>query len=177
MGDAELRILLLVATGGLFGLWVLSSFITRVSGTWLRAVEDGAAPERLTLQSLGPFVGGEFLDAQIERTGGRREVSGFIVGRTLYLSRRDHGAAFLEAQGFPAEIAAQRDGKTNGKLRLTLKDGVELDGTFTPLKVEFTHQPPRVTAEIQLAPTPRNYRRIQAVPDGERLLDGVAEEA
>jgi hypothetical protein len=41
---------------------------------------------------------------------------------------------------------------------------VLLEGTFTPQKVEFTHQPPRITKSYFLASQPRRYRRLDAVP-------------
>jgi hypothetical protein len=144
-------------------LWVVSSFLYRVAGTWERSMsaaerEAGTRPEQITLAQLGPLVTG-----RREVAGGHQELSGLLVGRTLRLTRRDHGVRALVGMGFPEAIAQRLDGEVTAKLELTLRDGVLLDGTFTPQKVEFTHQPPRITRTYFLEPQARRYRRVDAV--------------
>ena len=49
----------------------------------------------------------------------------------------------------------------SAKLVLRLEDGgTRLVGAFVPNKVEFTHQPPRITSTYALAPVKRSYRRV-----------------
>lgn len=72
--------------------------------------------------------------------------------------------------GFPEPIAQKLDGEVTAKMELQVKGGVFpviLEGAFIPQKVEFTHQPPRITRSYFLEPQPRRYRK----------LDGVAVEA
>jgi len=162
--------------GAVVVLLVFISFVLNVSGTWERipteeelaeAEEEGLWPlpeERLVLGQFGPFVTG-----RREIPGGYQEFSGFMVGRTLRVSRRDHGVRSLVQQGFPEVIAKLVDGDITGKYRLSLEGGgLLLEGIFTPLKIEFTHRPPRITARHPIAPKPRRYRRLTAeelVPD------------
>lgn len=168
--DAEtLRWILITAVVGILSMWVLTSLLFRVSGTWERVltdeeVEQGGRRERVTFGQIGPFVSG-----RRDVTGGYQELSGVLFGRTLYLKRRDHGVAALAAQGFPAPIAKLLDGQVMAKLELRLVEGgTHLTGKFLPQKVEFTHQPPRVTSAYFLDPQPRTYRRVIPVPAEER---------
>lgn len=160
--DAEtLRIVLVTALAAAFALWVLAALVFRVSGTWERVLTDeekerGARPERITFSQTGPFITG-----RRDVTGGHQEFSGFLIGRTLKLKRRDHGVPALMAQGFPEPIAKLLDGEVMAKLDLRLTEGgTHLVGSFTPQKVEFTHRPPRVTSAYFLKPQPRSYRRV-----------------
>jgi hypothetical protein len=149
--------------GAAFVTWVASAFVFRVAGTWERTLsssdrEAGVRPEQITLAQLGPLVTG-----RRDVPGGHQELSGLLVGRTLRLTRRDHGVKALVGMGFPEAIAQRLDGEVTAKLELRLRDGVLLEGSFTPQKVEFTHQPPRITRSYFLAPQGRRYRRIDAV--------------
>jgi len=156
---------LIVASGliGVAAVWMLSSIVFRVTGTWERDLspserEAGGMPERITLGQLGPLVTG-----RREVPGGYQELSGILIGSTLRLTRRDHGVKALAAMGFPEPVAKKLDGEVMAKLELRMRGGVLLEGTFTPQKVEFTHQPPRITKSYFLAAQPRRYRRLDAV--------------
>lgn len=147
-------------------LWVASTFVFRVSGTWERTLsaserEGGARPERMTLAQLGPLVTG-----RRDVVGGHQELSGVLFGRTLRLTRRDHGVRALVGLGFPEPIAQRLDGEVTAKMELELKGGVLLEGSFTPQKFEFTHQPPRITRNYFLPAQPRTYRRVDAAALG-----------
>ncbi len=149
--------------GSVFVVWVASTFVFRVAGTWERTLssterEAGTRAEQITLAQLGPLVTG-----RRDVVGGHQELSGLLIGRTLRLTRRDHGVKALVGMGFPEPIAQRLDGEVTAKLELTLRDGVLLEGTFTPQKVEFTHQPPRITRSYFLPPQERRYRRVDAV--------------
>jgi hypothetical protein len=164
--DADaLRMAVLILLGGGAGAWVLSSFVWRVAGTWERVltdedIDDGVRRERITLAQLGPFVTG-----RRDVRGGYQEYSGIAYGPRVTLSRRDHGGDSLAAMGFPEGVAKKLDGEVMARLRLTLIDGVELRGTFEPQKVEFTHQPPRVTSMYFLPAKSRSYRRVQPIEE------------
>ncbi len=158
------------AVGGLLLLGVLVTLIFNVSGTWERIPTDtelaeiAANPyktppcERIVLGQFGPLVTG-----RRDVPGGHQEFGGFMLFRTLLISRRDHGVQALVKQGFPDPIAKLLDGEIAGKLRLGLTGGgLLLEGKFTPQKVEFTHRPPKITAKFFLDPVPRRYRRMTA---------------
>jgi len=151
------------AVGSALVAWVASTFVFRVAGTWERLLtpgerEAGARPERITLAQLGPLVTG-----RRDVAGGHQEYSGLAVGRRLRLTRRDHGVRALASLGFPEPVAQRLDGEVMARLDLQLRDGVLLTGTFTPQKVEFTHQPPRITRSYFLAPQTRSFRRVDSV--------------
>ncbi len=155
--------LVVLALGGGLAALTAASFVFRVAGVWERTVssaerEAGARPERITLAQLGPLVTG-----RRDVVGGHQEYSGFLIGSKLRLTRRDHGVKALIGMGFPEPIAQRLDGEVTAKLELDLRDGVVLSGTFTPQKVEFTHQPARITRSFFLAPQPRTYRRVDVV--------------
>lgn len=160
IGPIELEFwhLLLIAAFALVGLWVLRGFMTRVSGTWER-IDEGVRtgqPETITLVQFGPFIRGRRM-----MNGGFQELTGFLQGRMLRIDRRDHGREMLIGQGFPQEIAAEIDGTVTAKMRLTLSaDGKVIFGEFTPQKIEFTHQPPKITRRLYLDPSYRRYRLI-----------------
>jgi hypothetical protein len=174
-GDT-LRIIVLSLLGVAGAAWLLSTFIFRVSGTWERVlsqeeIDEGVRPERVTLAQLGPLVTG-----RRDVKGGHQEYSGIIVGRSVRLSRRDHGVASLVALGFPEGVAKKLDGEVMARLRLSLVDGgLFLDGTFEPQKVEFTHQPPRVTSMHFLPAQKRRYRRVEPLEERVPALEEQAE--
>lgn len=171
--DVEtLRIAAITAIGTAAGAWLLSTFIWRVTGTWERVVgaqerADGAMKERITLGQLGPFVTG-----RRDVAGGYQEYSGLMIGRSVTLSRRDHGVRALSAMGFPDAVAAKLDGCVMARLKLSLAEGgLFLEGTFEPQKVEFTHQPERLTGMFFLPGQRRRYRRVQAIGDRLPVFD------
>jgi len=165
MDGETVRLLVACVLGGGVCLWILSSLIFSVSGDWVRVLDDetrarGARPEHLALGTFGPIVTG-----RSEQPGGHHEYSGVSIGRTLYLTRRDHGEAMLHAQGYPSPIARLRDGQVAAKLVLRLDEGTHLRGIFTGFRVEFTHQPPRVTAVLPAPPERRAYTRVGEVKE------------
>ena len=157
-----LLILLVVA----LAVWIVRGFLVRVSGTWQR-VDEGVPrgkAELLTLVQFGPFVRGRRM-----MKGGFQEYTGVLRGRTIFMTRRDHGQELLKSQGFPDAVIPEIDGTVTAKLRLTLSaDGSAIFGTFTPQKIEFTHQPPAVTRRIFLESTFRRYKLLSRdLVDGE----------
>lgn len=174
--DATLRIIAVAGTLGALGLWVLSTFIWRVTGTWERMLSDderadGAKKEKITFGQLGPFVTG-----RREVKGGYQEYSGLMIGRSVTLTRRDHGVDALAAMGFPDGVAHKLNGEVMARLKLSLiEGGLFLVGTFEPQKVEFTHQPERVTGMYFLPGQKRRYRRVELVMVRDRVpvLDDV----
>lgn len=176
MDDATLRIIAVAGTLGALGLWVLSTFIWRVTGTWERVLTDderadGAKKEKITFGQLGPFVTG-----RREVKGGYQEYSGLMIGRSVTLTRRDHGVKALASMGFPEGVAKKLDGEIMARLKLSLAEGgTFLVGTFEPQKVEFTHQPERVTGMYFLPGQRRRYRRVEMVDATARVpvLDDV----
>jgi hypothetical protein len=166
MDGETLRQVLLAAIAAAGTLWVLSALLFRVGGTWERVLSDeeraeGARAERITLAQIGPLVKG-----RRDVVGGHQEFSGWIVGRSLRMTRRDHGMHALEAQGFPDSVAKQLDGEVMAKLRLRLTGGgIELTGEFLPQKVEFTHRPPKITNAYFLAAQTRSYRRVTPIEE------------
>ncbi|MEO1234653.1 MAG: hypothetical protein AAFZ18_37760 [Myxococcota bacterium] len=140
----------------LFLAWVVRGFMVRIQGTWERVDEDapGSDPEVVYFAQLGPFVRGRRVVS-----GGFQEYTGILRGRTMFMTRRDHGAAMIVSQGFPQEVVPEIDGSVTAKLRLTLSaDGRVLFGTFTPQKIEFTRRPPAVTRRVFLDARFRRYR-------------------
>jgi hypothetical protein len=146
----------LISVGVLILLWLGRGFTVRVSGTWDR-VDEGLRSgdaERITLIQFGPFVRGRRLV-----DGGFQEFNGILNGRTMSLTRRDHGEELIVRQGFPKELADQIDGTVTARLRLTLSaDGLAIFGEFTPQKIEFTYRPPQITGRHYLDPSYRRYR-------------------
>ena len=118
--------------------------------------QNGEKPETIELKALGPFVSGKS-----DASGGRQTYSGFIVGRTLHLKRRDYGQRYLQAQGYPPAIAEKREGEEAAQFKLKIS-GDELVGEFFASKVEYTHQPPRVTQVLRMRGTERRYTRRAA---------------
>ena len=149
-------LVILVMVG--FAVWILRGFLVRVSGTWQR-VDEGVGrgqTELITLVQFGPFVRGRRM-----MKGGFQEYTGLLRGRTIFMTRRDHGQELLRAQGFPEAIIPEIDGTVTAKLRMTLSaDGSAIFGTFTPQKIEFTHQPPAVTRRVFLDASFRRYKLL-----------------
>lgn len=182
MNAETVRIVVIAALGVAAVLWVVAAFLFRVTGTWERVLTDeeladGLRAERITLGQLGPLVTG-----RRDVVGGYQEFSGFVVGRRVSLQRREHGVRALAGLGFPDSVAARLDGEVMARMRLSLADGgAQLEGTFEPRKVEFTHQPPRVTRMYFLPGQPRRYRRVvdalDTVPEGARISEAEATEA
>lgn len=138
--------------------WVIRGFLVRIQGTWERVDEDAPEGDRevVYFAQIGPFVRGRRLIG-----GGFQEYTGIMRGRTMFMTRRDHGAAMIEGQGFPPEIVPEIDGTVTARLRLTLSaDGRALFGTFVPQKIEFTRRPPKVTSRQYLEPRFRRYRLV-----------------
>jgi hypothetical protein len=163
MDGESIRLAVLATLVATFMLWILLSAVFRVGGIWERDLstterEAGGSPERIVLGQLGPFVTG-----RREIPGGYQELSGILLGPVLRLNRRDHGVRSLTMLGFPEPVAKKLDGEVMAKLELRVRGGVLLEGTFSPQKVEFTHQPPRITKAYFLPPSPRRYRRLDAV--------------
>ncbi len=162
--------LILIAVSVGAGWWLVRGFTIRVSGTWER-VDEGLRPgqfERITLVQFGPFVRGRRL-----MRGGFQELNGMLRGRSIAMTRRDHGQDMIIDQGFPKEVAAAIDGTVTARMRLTLSaDGRAIFGTFTPQKIEFTYRPPEITRRIFLEPSYRRYklvsREILDEPDHDR---------
>ncbi len=137
-------------------VWGVQGARVRVAGTWERVDEGLSAgkQETISLIQFGPFVRG-----RTPMPGGFQELTGFVRGRTVYLSRRDHGEAFIVSQGFPKEVARSIDGTVTARLRLTLSaDGRAVFGSFVPQKIEFTRRPPAITRRLFLEPSFRRYR-------------------
>lgn len=163
MDGNTIRLVVVVVFATALVLWVVASAIFRVSGVWERDLspserEAGAMPERVTLAQLGPLVTG-----RRDVVGGYQELSGLVFGPVVRLTRRDHGVRALTHLGFPEPVAKKLDGEIMARMELRLRGGVLLEGTFSPQKVEFTHQPPKITRAYFLQPQPRRYRRIEAI--------------
>lgn len=165
----EISVIVPWLIGGLLLLILLINSFFNVSGTWERVAsheeqqalaERGLPPprEQVVLAQFAFFVTG-----RRELPGGYQEFSGLIFLGRLRLSRRDHGLRSLTQQGFPEPIAKNLIGQITAKLQLRLTMGGEvLDGVFVPFKVEFTHQPPKITQIYPLASQRRRYRRLTA---------------
>ncbi len=170
----RLVVILLLAGAGLG--WLLLAWVYRVTGTWERVLSadeqaEGARAERITLGQFGPFVTG-----RRDVAGGYQQYSGLLVGPRLTLARRDHGKAALVRMGFPEGVADKLEGEVMANLKLSVVDGgLFLDGTFAPLKVEFTHQPPRITGMVQQPAQHRRYRRVQPLEERVPAFDDQAE--
>lgn len=159
LGPIELQFwhLLLIALGVVIAVWIIRGFLIRVHGTWER-VDEGLVgrPERITLVQFGPFVRGRRL-----MKGGFQEYTGILRGRTIFMTRRDHGEELIVSQGFPKEIVKEIDGTVTAKMRLTLSaDGGAIFGTFTPQKIEFTYRPPEITNRVFLDASFRRYKLV-----------------
>lgn len=163
--DTVRLVVIAVLLGAVAG-WLLLAWIFRVTGTWERVLtaeehEEGMRAERVTFGQLGPFVTG-----RRDVAGGYQQYSGMLVGSRLSLTRRDYGKQALTRMGFPEGVADKLEGEVMAHLKLRVVDsGLFLEGTFEPLKVEFTHQPPRVTAMVAQPEQRRRYRRVQPLEE------------
>jgi hypothetical protein len=163
MDESTLQLAATILTGALGATWVINGFLLPISGKWKRQQLDHereenqvGAIDEFQLSHFGPWAYGEG-----QRGASRYEYGGWILGRTIYLTRRDHGLEELVEQGFPRDIAEKRNGQIQAKLRLRLVSRYHLEGWFVPRKVEFTRNPPRVIAVIDLKPEERSYRRVE----------------
>jgi hypothetical protein len=158
-----IRLIVVASLAAAFVLWVVASAIWRVGGVWERELspaerEAGALPEQIVLAQLGPLVTG-----RRDVVGGHQELTGLAFGPVVRLNRRDHGVRALTGMGFPEPVAKKLDGEIMARLELKLRGGVLLEGTFAPQKIEFTHQPPKITRAYFLPPQRRRYRRVDTV--------------
>lgn len=164
MDDQVLKIAVPLVLGLVAAVAVISSLIWNVSGTWERVPDEttprGAPPELLALGQLGPFVRG-----RRNVPGGWQEYSGFMVGRSVKLTRRDFGPDALKRNQFPEALAKKLSGDVFAEISVTLVErGTQLVGTFKPQKIDFLLAPPRVTSRHWLPPVPRAYRRVVLAP-------------
>ncbi len=140
--------------------WFLLGVLVRVTGTWERVDADVKDTERITLVQFGPFVRGRRM-----MKGGFQEFNGVMSGRSIKMTRRDHGRQMIVDQGFPDSIAEEIDGSVTAEMRMTLSaDGKVIFGTFCPQKIEFTHQPPQITGRRFMDPSHRRYKLISRQP-------------
>ena len=131
--------------GGLF--WFFRPYLSPVGGSWLVKGEENAPWE---LTQIGPWVFGEQ-----KKTVGRHQFQGRFKGGVWHISRRDHGKALFEAQGFPEAIAFLLSGRTMVEYRLRVESGEKrLLGQMIPRKVTFIESPPRLNHFMQMAPVP-----------------------
>lgn len=157
IGPIQLEVwhIILILIGLAILAWLIRGLTVRVSGQWER-VDEGLKGQReiVTLVQFGPFIRGRRM-----MKGGFQEFTGLLRGRTMFLTRRDHGRELIVSQGFPEELVPEIDGTVTAKMRLTLSaDGEAIFGTFTPQKIEFTHRPPAITNRVFLEPSFRRYR-------------------
>jgi hypothetical protein len=141
-----------------FFLWFMWGFLVPVRGTWERVDSEVKAgvKERITFVQFGPFVKGRRM-----MKGGFQEYSGLLRGRSIAMSRRDHGHEMIVGQGFPDGVASAIDGTITATMWLTLSaDGKVLHGTFTPQRIEFTHQPPKITSRRFQDASFRRYKLV-----------------
>ncbi|MBI2377367.1 MAG: hypothetical protein HYV07_25420 [Deltaproteobacteria bacterium] len=153
--------------------WFVWGFLVPITGTWERVDEDRkpGTVERITLVQFGPFVRG-----RRKMKGGFQEYSGYLRGRSITIRRRDHGVPFVVSQGFPEGVAKYVDGTVTAILRLTLSaDGTVIHGTFTPQKIEFVHDPPKVTSRFFLTPTFRRYKLVSREPQSTEVIEELEE--
>lgn len=156
--ELELWHLFVAAAVLLLLVWLARGFMVRIQGTWERVDEDAppGGAEVVYFAQLGPFVRGRRV-----LPGGFQEYTGILRGRTMFMTRRDHGAEMIRGQGFPKEVVPEIDGSVTARLRLTLSaDGRALFGTFVPQKIEFTRRPPAITRRVFLDARHRRYRLV-----------------
>lgn len=159
IGPIQLESWHLITAGFAFlaAVWLIRAASVRISGSWERVDEGRPAgpPEVIQLVQFGPFVRGQRM-----MPGGFQEYTGLLRGRTIFMTRRDHGADFITGQGFPAPLVRELEGTVTARLRLTVSaDGRAIFGTFTPQRIEFTHRPPKITQRAYQAPSFRRYER------------------
>lgn len=133
------------------------------AGVWERMdnMSNFATRERIRLVQFGCVVLGK-------RTvvGGQQRFLGFAFGPALWLRRRDFGLAFLQNEGFPNGVAREVEGQVVAQYKLQLsQDHHFLEGVFVPFRIDFTAEPPAITAIKAQTPVPRKYRRIETIID------------
>lgn len=158
--------LVLIAIAFVLFLWIVRGFMVRIQGTWERVDDDTKEVEVVYFAQLGPFVRGRRMVP-----GGFQEYTGLMRGRTMFMTRRDHGRPMFERLGFPKEIIPDIEGSVTARLRLTLSaDGQALFGPFVPQKIEFTRKPPKVTRRVFLEPQFRRYRLVSRTLQTDRAV-------
>lgn len=166
MSVDTVRLVVIILLLGVAALWLFLAWLYRVTGTWERVLsaeeqEEGLRAERVTFGQLGPFVTG-----RRDVPGGYQQYAGMLTGPRLTLTRRDYGKPALMRMGFPEGVADKLEGEVMANLKLRVVDGgMFLEGSFEPLKVEFTHQPPRITALVPQPAQRRRYRRVQPLEE------------
>jgi hypothetical protein len=166
---------LLVLLGLVFVASVVVRLLLKKTGVWERMdnASQIAARERIRLAQFGCFVMGTRVVV-----GGQQNFMGLAFGPHLWMRRRDFGLPFLTSEGFPEAVARQVEGQIMAGYRLQISgDRNFLEGVFVPYRVEFSSEPPRVTAMHAQPPVPRKYRRIETIVDKEvaGVSQGVAE--
>ena len=152
MSNELLRTVLIIAFSSAGAIIFMLALLFRISGRFVRDDDPGV----LKLTSLGPFISGrEDVD------GGHYEYSGFTVLGRAWITRRDHGVGLLLKHGYPKEVAERRDGEVAAKMVIRRDGSDTLEVEFTPLRVDFTHRPPRVTGITELSAQSRSYRRAE----------------
>lgn len=152
----------------------LFSLVYAFGGIWERMddLSKTATRERIKLAQFGFIVIGSRIVV-----GGQQSFFGFAFANTLWLRRRDKGMAFLTHEGFPEGVAKQVEGQVMARYRLHLsKDRQFINGVFIPYRVEFSADPPRVTAMHPQAPLPRKYRRLDLVVEKEVIAASTTAE-
>jgi hypothetical protein len=156
---------LLVLCGSVFLVTLLSGLFYSFSGVWERMDNTSkiASRERIRLAQFGCFVLGKRVVV-----GGNQHFFGLAFGAHLWMRRRDYGLPFLTSEGFPPAVAKQVEGQIQARYQLQLSnDRNFLEGVFIPYRVEFSSEPPRVTAMHPQPSVPRKYRRIEMIMDSE----------
>ena len=132
-----------------FGIavWFFRPYLSPIGGLWLLQGEE-ASPWQL--RQIGPWVIGEQ-----KKPVGHHKFQGRFKAGVWHISRRDHGKALFEAQGFPETIAFLLSGRTMVEYRLKLTQGnKQMTGEMIPRKVTFIENPPRLNHLMQLEPVP-----------------------
>jgi len=156
---------ILIACGAVFAATLVSNILWSFSGVWERMDNTSkiAARERIRLAQFGCLVLGKRVVV-----GGAQRFIGLAIGSHLWMRRRDYGLAFLSNEGFPKEVAQQIEGQVMARYRVKLSDDHNfLEGVFVPFRVEFSSEPPRVTAMHAQPSVPRKYRRTEMIVDEE----------
>lgn len=170
----DLIVWIILLCGILLFAMLLTSLFYSFSGVWERMdeVSPVVARERIRLAQFGPLVLGN-----CNVVGGQQSFFGFALGPALWLRRRDRGVPFLAREGFPEAIAKQVEGQIMARYRMRLaSDRNFMNGIFIPYRVEFSLQPPRVTAMHAQAAVSRRYRRVELVLDKQVAAAPVATE-
>ncbi len=126
-------------------MWFLRPYLSPISGSWLLKGEEDSPWQ---LHQIGPWVFGEQ-----KKPVGYHKFHGRFKAGVWHISRRDHGKALFEAQGFPETIAFLLSGRTMVAYRLKLDESNKrLIGLMIPRKVTFIQNPPRLNHFMELEP-------------------------